>query len=213
MQKFRPLIPIQDYVRIARIITTVVESAEKNSATACIYFSVIGAAILKKVYKKDALPVAGLAIYNIGSPDGRVMMYGKEVDNELSSSDDAFHCWTMCEGYAIDFMAPLFRESWAFKGHQSQCPRKMFQKPLSAMAQSPYLLRNEGDFYIEPNVEMTKELNMEFAMRPGIQDLTHACLTWFKRPPKPIPSSLGLLNDLGKAVEMRLKPLEIVGTW
>ncbi|WP_085065994.1 DUF2026 family protein [Pseudomonas piscis] len=53
------LIPLQDYLRVHRVIRSTLDMAGAETAHACWFFSVAGAAILRKYYKKDAHPVAG----------------------------------------------------------------------------------------------------------------------------------------------------------
>lgn len=207
------LIPIADYQRITRVIATVANSVGKDTAGACTYFSVMGAAILERVYKKRAVPVAGAAVLHVGDPDGRMMMYGRINDGQLISDGKGFHCWIHCDDYVIDFMAPLYRDAWQRGGFESDCPRKLFQKPITAMAPSPFALRNPGDFFLEPDIDLTGDLLIPFATKAGIQDLANACVQWYTRPPKPISPTLGLLNDLGQFVQMKLNPIEVAGVW
>ncbi|MDF5946204.1 DUF2026 family protein [Pseudomonas aeruginosa] len=58
-KKKHQLIPLLDYLRIHRVIRSVLDSAGATTDRACWFFSVAGAAILRHHYGKDAQPLAG----------------------------------------------------------------------------------------------------------------------------------------------------------
>ena len=57
MSKKSPeLIPLLDYLRIHRVIRSVLDSCQADAAHACWYFSMAGAAILSRHYRREAHP-------------------------------------------------------------------------------------------------------------------------------------------------------------
>ena len=208
-----PLIPLSDYRRIFHVIYSVLEGVEANSPRACIFFSVAGAEILKRFYKKDACPVAGAAFYRVDDAKNTILSLAEIHDNQATSTIKAFHCWVVSQGYAIDFMAPIFEESLVSSGHKIHCPKRMFQKKLSTMSESFDSLQLEGDFFLAPNIELTEHLLTSFANKPTSSDLLKICMHWFKRPPKKIRSEQSIKDDLGKTTVIKLSDLSISGVW
>ena len=213
MQVARPPIPFADYQRIFRIIKTVLDGADANTAHACIFFSVAGAYLIEKFYKKKCQPVAGAALYAVDDSNDTVLAFAKREGGYLSSARDAFHCWIQCDDYIIDFMAPLFRESLQAKGFKGDCSRRMFQKSLHAMAPSPDDLCRPGDFYLEPNKALTLETLERFFSRNDTGDLVNVCEHWYKKPPKSIDRQLSMADNYGVTMNMRLSDLTVVGAW
>jgi len=57
MSKKSPeLLPLLDYLRIHRVIRSVLDSCKADTAHACWYFSMTGAAILRQHYKRKLIP-------------------------------------------------------------------------------------------------------------------------------------------------------------
>lgn len=209
----RPLIPLLDYQRIFRVIKTVLEGADANPAYSCIFFSVAGAAILHQFYKKRCVPMAGAAFYAMGGPANDVLTFARLDGEAAISSSDAFHCWIQCDDYIIDFMAPVFRESLKAIGHDENYSRKMFQKSLKTMAPSHNHLYQSGDFYLQPNIDLTRETLQRFFARNDTQDLVNICAHWYKKPPKDIPRQLSMADNYGVTMNMILSELTVVGAW
>jgi hypothetical protein len=210
----RPPIPFADYQRIFRVLKSVLDEAGLNQDHACSFFSVVGAALVERVYKKRCQPVAGSALYKIDDDSGTVLSFEGSSENlqELIASKE-FHCWILCDSHIIDFMAPLFPESLQTVRPGAKCSRKMFQKPLSAMAESPLLLRQPGDFYLLPDVGLTRHILEEFASSTGNRDLVDVCAHWYKRPPKNISRQLSMQGNDGVITERRLSTLSLSGSW
>jgi hypothetical protein len=208
-----PLSPT-DYQRIFRVLKTVLDGADAKAARACIFFNVAGALLVEQVYKKRCQLVAGAAFYRIDDGAGTILSFADQNQNHDNlSSGKGFHCWVLCEDYIIDFMAPLFRESLQAAGIPGNCSRKMFQKPRSAMADSPLLIRKPGDFYMLPSVDLTREVLEKFFARNDAKDLADVCLHWYKKPPKEIPPQLSMVDNHGVQTDMTLSGLAITGAW
>ena len=124
------LLPFADYCRIFRVIYSVLDG-RAHTHRACIFFAVAGAIILRQHYQLKALPVAGAAAYVVDSSASRIAMFGKLEDEMLVSSPEAFHCWVQCNGYAVDFMAPVFRENLQSSGISWPIARNMGSSRIS----------------------------------------------------------------------------------
>lgn len=208
----RTVIPLPDYERIFRIIFSVLDE-RANTPSACLFFTLVGAFILEKQYKLKANPVAGAAAYMVNTETATVATFGRFADEELTSSDDAFHCWIESNGVVIDFMAPLFGESMKARGYNDAVPERMFQKPRSEIADSVHDLRREGAFFLAPNLSLTTELFQAFMQRPANTDLMKVCLEWYRRPPKSLPSNIGMRDDLGNIFKLELHGPRVTGVW
>jgi len=199
-----------DYERIFRVIYSVIEE-DVHSSQACTFFTLVGAAILEKKYKIKAHPVAGAAV--IAGPTGTLLTFGKIVDNDLVSQGDAFHCWIQAGDVVVDFMAPLFKESLKAYGHNIPVPRRMFQKPLREMSPSIHELHGEGAFYLRPNPELALDVFSSFSKRYMYTDLANVCMTWFKRPPKPLRTDMSMLDSDGNQHYLRPTGPLLTGAW
>jgi Protein of unknown function (DUF2026) len=122
------LIPFADYCRTFRVIFTVLDG-RANTHSACIFFAMAGAAILREHYRMDALPVAGAAAYAVGSDHAIVATFGNIENNELRTTPDAFHSWVECKGYVIDFMSPIFQENLQVRGCITTCAAQKSHQP------------------------------------------------------------------------------------
>jgi hypothetical protein len=207
------VIPFPDYQRIFDVTFSVLDE-RAHTAHACVFFALIGAMILNEKYRIAATATAGAAAYLVDarSDPKNVSLFGRFENEELVSADDAFHCWIEANGVVVDFMAPLFEESLRSVGSKISVPRRMFQRPKSQMARSFSEMRDEGDFLLQPNGMLSKQLFQAFAARPGSVDLLHVCLTWYTRPPKPLPR-MAMHDDIGEVYPLNLKGPAIDGIW
>jgi hypothetical protein len=213
MPTLRPLIPLPDYQRIFRVVKTVLDGIDSDPSHSCIFFSVAGAAILRKFYKTECSPVAGAAFYVIDGENRDVLTFAKIDDGNPVSSEDAFHCWVQTKDYIIDFMAPLFVESMQAVGFTSTCSRKMFQKHKHTMALAHTELRKSGDFYMKPDIDLTNEILKRFFSRRDTTDLVEVCLQRYKKPPKEMLSRLTMGVSDSQDINMKLTGLTVNGAW
>lgn len=211
--KTKPLIPLLDYLRIHGVIRSVLDSVDAHTAHACMFFSVAGAAILREFYKKEAMQVAGAAFYLVNEQQRNVISFATVEEGHVQSSDTAFHAWVQCDGYVIDFMAPIFLETCAAAGHPFIVPRRMFQKKWVDMAPNHEHLYREGDFHLVPNPTLTIDLRQSFLKKPAGADLVNVCLHWYRRPPKVILPELQMQNDQGEITRIRLGNIAVSGAW
>lgn len=211
--KVKPLIPLLDYLRIHSVIRSVLDSVDAHTAHACMFFSVAGAAILQEFYKKEAMPVAGAAFLLLDEQQRYAMSFATMAQGQVQSTDSSFHAIVLCDGYAIDFMAPTFPETCKAAGHPFIAQRRMFQKRWADMAPSHEHLNRAGDFNFIPNPELTDDLLHSFYEKPASEDLVKVCLHWYKRPPKTILPELLMQNDLGEVTRIRLQNSVVTGIW
>lgn len=207
-----------DYQRLYRVIATVLNSVDAHTAHACKFFAIAGAYILSKTHGIDASPRFGSAFYRVDDPSNFVLAFTDMAAFErdmLDSHPEAFHAWIECKGVTIDLLAPLFRENLITLQPDSpiRLPRKMFQRPLSHMAPSPFELKIEGDFYLMVNPALTNEMIKDFLGRNMNKDLVEICHYWYKPTPKPIPPTLEMGSNDGSKTLMKLDSTELQGKW
>lgn len=85
------------------------------------------------------------------------------------------------DGYAVDFMAPLFADVAQEEG-MAQVPRRMFQKPLASMKGLDEI-DAPGDFMLQHDAQTASDVD-HFGARAGHFDLLEVCNTWFEKPPR-----------------------------
>lgn len=201
---------LPEYNRIYETIYSVLEG-RANTPFACMFFAAAGALILNKHYKIPARAVAG-AFLLCTDPAPSVISIAKNEDGMVTSDRDGFHMWVQTETHVIDFMAPIFDKSIEGKGYPSSVPRKMFQRLLSAEAESIDNLRAPGDYFTIPNIRLTGELVDSLFDRAGNVDLLNAVDRWFKKHPKKM-DDLSLMDDLGNIHPLRLSAPAVSGAW
>ena len=187
MNKDLPPLSREAYERVYRVLYATLDPTARVEV-ACLAFAIGGAAILNERHGIKAGVVAGAAIYYVDGRRNSAATFGHFVNHRLASSPKHFHCWVETQSHAIDFMAPIFRESMASAGHPFAVPRRMFQRPLSAMATSLDDLGNEGDFALQPDPALTARLIDDFFERENRIDWLTACLNWYRPLPQALPS-------------------------
>ena len=206
------VIPQTDYSRIFRVIFSVLDGRAQTHQ-ACSFFAMAGAGILRKHYNLKAHPLSGGAAYAVNDEDAVVATFGRIENNELMATRDAFHCWVECNGFAIDFMTPIFQENLQAAGSTATVPRRMFQKPLAAMSPTlPQHFSSEGMFHLVPSLENTESMIKSFDA-PAKADLAALCVYWYRRPPAPMNESLDIQDDLGRITRLKLHGPDISGAW
>lgn len=212
-KKKHELIPLLDYLRIHRVIRSVLDSAGATTDRACWFFSVAGAAILRYHYGKDAQPLAGAACLMVNEKGANVLCFATIDGREIHSSGDAFHAMVACGDHLIDFMSPIFNEHAISSGLEIIPPPKSFQRLIKSMTGSHNALRFDGDYFFDPNIELTEHLRNQIAQSQFQNDLIQACIAWYRRPPKPIPSALTVSDEKGEIQMVKLKDAAVEGGW
>jgi hypothetical protein len=99
------------------------------------------------------------------------------------------------------------------RGYNDAVPKRMFQKPKHKIADSVHDLQHEGAFFLTPNPSLAIELFQAFMQRPANTDLMKVCLEWYRRPPKSLPSNIGMRDDLGNIFKLELHGPRVTGVW
>lgn len=208
--KTRPLLPLPDYQRIYQVIYSVLEASEvARTHRACILFSIAGTLILRERYKLPATISAGFMGLMIDEKSSTVAMYGRMGDGP-ESDRWAFHAWVECQGWLIDFMAPIMGMAFKEDGHPLNAPRWMLQKPLTEQKASVNALQQVGDFYLEHDPALAASLID--SQSAGSIDLANVCLAWFRRPPSAL-KELALGGNQGTPKKLVLRAPSIEGVW
>jgi hypothetical protein len=176
-------------------------------------FAMAGAMMLRTHYKAEAWPVAGAAAYMLDRQTSIVATFGKIEKNFLVSAPDAFHCWIQCNGYAIDFMAPVFPETLKAAGVSARIARNMFQRPIADSARFVPDLVDDRAFALLPDVGRTRAIFEYFEAHACAFDLVHICCEWYRPPPKRISETMDIADDLGRIERLRLGGPTVTGVW
>lgn len=205
------LLPLQDYQRIYQVAYSVLDTTGISTPhRACLFFAGVGALILRKHYKLPATISAGLMAMMLDPTTSTVMFYGRRQEDKFVADGDAFHAWVECNGWLIDFMAPIMGRSLNEDGHRVVVPNLMLQKRLADAKSSPYHLDERGDYFISHDCALTEEL---ISNQPiAFEDLAGVCLAWFKKPPKPLPG-MALGDSQGLAKPLVARAPSISGAW
>lgn len=205
----KPPLALTDYQRIYQVIYSVLTAADGRAHRACSFFTVVGMALLREHYKLQATISAGVAVYKI-DPDN-VLCFGRREGQKLVAGADGYHAWIEVDGFAIDFMAPLFTDV-ALEEGLPRVPRRMFQKPLAAMKALDELDR-PGDFKLQHDNQTASDVVDDFSARAGHFDLMKVCQTWFEKPPRQLrPMAMGD-SQRGSPVTLTLRAPAIEGVW
>jgi hypothetical protein len=207
----RPLLPLADYQRIYQVAYSVLEaSGIAKTHRACLFFATVGMLILREHYRLEATLSVGSMALMVDEEMGNVVVYGREKDGEWVQDSTGFHAWVECDGWLIDFMAPIMGTSLREDGAGFDVPRKMLQKLLADRQPDPRAIQHEGEFFCLSDRSLAE--SMLDSQGVLFTDLVEVCLTWFRRPPKPMPPiSLGGTGLAPKPLV--LKAPSILGVW
>jgi hypothetical protein len=200
----------EEYERIHQVLRALMDGTDSNTAAGCRFFAAGGAAIIREHLQLDAALVSGSAFLCTETTPLNGVCVSSRTGDTVATDSKNFHCWIECQGYFIDFMAPVFREANERAGHRQRIPRRMFQRPITSVPEDPWGFRRVGDFYYGVNPELTEVFRKEKAM--GEQLLTDAALAWFTHPPAPIAPTYDIPWG-GGSMRARIRPSEINGAW
>lgn len=207
----RPPLALPDYQRIYQVAYSVLEtSGIAVTHRACIFFASVGALLLREHYKLRATISAGCMALMVDEAKANVVLYGRDEDGVFVSDEEAFHAWVECDGWLIDFMAPILRESLQADGRDWQVPRRLLQKPLQQGTKDPREIQRIGEFYLRHDGALAARLLEKQTVQ--FQDLVATCRAWFRRPPKPLPA-LMLTDTHGPTRKLVLHAPSIDGIW
>lgn len=179
----RLLLPLPDYQRIYQVAYSVLEASEiAITHRACIFFASVGTLILRDHYQLPATISAGCMAMMVDERAANVAVYGRNQEGAFVSDENAFHAWCQCDGWLIDFMAPIMGTALREDGVKWNVPRRMLQKRLEDRKESLRGIQHIGDFFAEHDRSLTESLLDGQSVQ--FEDLANICLTWFRRPPK-----------------------------
>ena len=207
----RPLLPLPDYQRIYQVVYSVLEASEiAVTHRACIFFASAGMMILRKHYRLSATISAGCLALMVDEQNKNVMVYGREEDGAFVNDEKAFHAWVECDGWLIDFMAPIMGNALREDGSEWDVPRYMLQKRLEHRMATRGDIQHVGEFFIEHDYALAESLldgqGVQFA------DLMNVCLAWFCRPPRPL-KALVMGDSHGAPKNLVVRAPSIDGVW
>lgn len=207
----RPLLPLPDYQRIYQVIYSVLSASEiALTHRACIFFASVGTMILREHYGRSASISAGCMALMVDEQKANVVVYGREEDGVFVSGREAFHAWVECDGWLIDFMAPIMGVGLREDGHDWNVPRRMLQKRLADGKASPGEIQHEGEFFIGHDRALAESLIDGQSVQ--FHDLMNVCLKWFRKPPKPL-KSIAMADSQGPTKTLVARAPSIEGFW
>jgi len=211
MIRRHPVIPLPDYQRIYQVIYSVLDTSDiANVPKACIFFATAGALLLRKHYKLQATISAGSFFFVLDGASNMVAAYAKEEDGQYNSDNEGFHAWVECEGWFIDFMAPIMRDNFQQDGRDFKVPRRMLQKTLASAKDSHGDLDKTGDFCIQHDANLAEYLIDH--QSAAFMDLINIVDEWYVKPPKPL--KLISILDTGAGVkQLRNSAPSLSGVW
>jgi len=207
----RPLLPLPDYQRIFQVIYTVL-NASGIAAThrSCIFFAVAGTLILRKYYDLPATISAGCMALMVDEKSANVVVYGREEDGAFVNDSQAFHAWVECNGWLIDFMAPIMGIATREDGYDFHVPSRMLQKRLENGKARLGEIQRVGEFFISHESSIAE--SVIDAQSIQFKDLLNICLTWYRRPPRPL-AGISMADSHGPTKVLTLRAPSINGVW
>lgn len=162
----------------------------------------------------DFKAVSGMAAYFIND-DLKITLgfAAQKQDNSFDSSINAFHSWTESQDYVIDFHAPLFPILAERQFGEKICSSKMFQRPVKQQCQSPKEFRKSGDFFHNPDPELSRQLTDIFTQHPLNMDIANICNDWYTNPIEKMKNSIKIKDQSGNASILKLTQSDIIGNW
>jgi hypothetical protein len=207
----RPLLPLADYQRVYQVAYSVLEASDiAKTHRACLFFATVGMLVLREHYRLEATLSVGSMALMVDEEKANVVVYGRDEDGEWVQDSEGFHAWVECDGWLIDFMAPIMGAALKEDGVGFDVPRRMLQKFLADRQPHPRAIQHEGEFFCLSDRALAEAvLDSQGAQ---FMDLVKVCLTWFRKPPRPMPTILLGSTDLAPR-PLILKAPAIVGAW
>lgn len=207
----RPFLPLADYQRIYQVIHSVLEASEiAITHRACIFFASAGTMILRDHYRLRATISAGCLALMVDEEKARVLVYGREENGAYVNDEAGFHAWVECDGWLIDFMAPIMGVAVREDGRDWDIPRRMLQKPLRDRKGSLEEIQHVGEFFVDHDRALAESIidgqSVQFS------DLMTVCMTWFRRPPRPL-REISMADSQGPTKKLVVRAPSIDGVW
>lgn len=206
-----PLLPLPDYQRIYQVAFSVLNASEiAITHRACLFFAAAGALLLREHYGLPATISAGCMALMLDEQKANVIVYGREEDGTFVSDDEAFHAWVQCDGWLLDFMAPIIGVALREDGRNWHVPRRMLQRLLSERKSSIGEIQKTGDLFSRHDAGLAELL---IDRQPNqFADLLNVCQAWYRRPPKPL-RDIAMADSHGPTKRLVAKAPAIEGAW
>lgn len=88
----------------------------------------------------------------------------------------------------------------------------MFQRAHAEMSATPAHLMQEGDFYLEPNLQLSEKLFSVFLNDPTYLTLAEVCADWYELSCHSAASTFEIAGKEGLR-ELRRHEFDIQGSW
>jgi len=206
-----PFLALPDYQRIYQVAFSVLQtSGVAVTHRACLFFACAGALIMRDHYgMKATISGGGLALM-VDAARKNVLVFARPDSSGWTADTSAFHVWNECNGWLIDFMAPIYGHSAKEDGAGFFVPARMMQKKLITTCEHPEALGQSGDIWCRHDPDLVNEL---IDAQPALfGDLLSTCSAWFRRPPRAL-AQLALADSQGPAKKLELRAPAIVGAW
>lgn len=167
--------------------------------------------ILREHYKLPATLSVGSMALMVDETKANVVVYGRLEEGQWVYDADGFHAWVECNGWLVDFMAPIMGMALEEDGASFGVPRNMLQKPLADRKFDPKAIQHVGEFYCQSDKTLAESVldsqGVEFT------DLLNVCVTWFRKPSKALPPIALGGTDEKNPKPLVLKAPSIMGVW
>ncbi|MCH8618132.1 DUF2026 family protein [Undibacterium sp. TS12] len=205
----QPLLPLPDYQRIYQVIYSALESS-KIAVThrSCIFFAVAGASILREHYHLSATISVGSMALMVDEQQSNVVVYGRSENGYFVSDEKAFHAWVECDGWLIDFMAPIMGVALRKDGIDWSISPRMLQKHLDDSKSSLGEIRHLGEFIVGHNETLAESLIDNQSSR--FFQLLNTCVTLYSKPQE---QSEALAHSYSPVTKLMRDAPSIDGIW
>lgn len=210
MKTIRPAITLFEYEKILRVLHAVEGYVGRGSRPDCQFYNVVGSYILSEVYKIDAFPMVGAALIKVNNSNDPILGFADTESEFIQSDLDHFHCWIETPEHYIDFTSAFYSD---YPGAPKSEKNKMFQKPRQDMSHSPEHIKKAGDFFLLPNLELTKQQLPKYTQSHSFQDAMAVARYWVEVSKKKLQKSIGVQTEDGNTVELSISKIELVGAW
>ncbi|MDB5807877.1 MAG: hypothetical protein JWN73_5199, partial [Betaproteobacteria bacterium] len=212
--KKSPPLTFAQYQRLYNVVHTLANHWTKDSGRSCVFFSILGAVLMNKHYKRDAKVACGNgAVMLDQKAEMAVSWFVQNADGSLAAGPEALHAWIVCDGWLVDLMAPNYREALigstgmdteAQELTASIVPRMMLQKPLDQTEGSPDQMMKAGDCVFVPHNDVTSSVIDTAFERPQLEDIINIALAWHRPLPNSMAPAISITNDLGEITTINL---------
>lgn len=166
--------------------------------------------ILREHYRLPATLRAGCLALMVDEPNANVVVYGRQEESAFVNDEKAFHAWVECDGWLIDFMAPIMGIALREDGSDWDVPRYMLQKRVEHRMANLGDIQHVGEFFIEHDYALTESLIDSQGVLSG--DLMSVCLAWFRKPPKQL-KAMAMGDSHGAPKNLVIRAPSIDGVW